>query len=740
MPRIFLFSHEDYQHTVWSIQTALNANAHTIHLYLYDEPSTNQVILPEVQLADYVLMILPPAAFQQAYQLHNPVRQVIETALAAKRPILPILFPGDSFSSPAYGNLPESIKAIRGIAPLNLNVDDWNATVSAMNARLTPVTDSPSGAFNATELPNIGQDTLDKGRKAEVIYERGARSYLEKNFEEAQNLFTQAIVLLPTLSSAYNNRALIRRRNKDLQGALDDMNTAIRLKPNGATKYANRALIYMNLKQYSESMADSTKAIELNPEMAGAYFNRAQARQEVGDLFGALQDYQVAIRHEPEVGVFHLSQGILLEKMNQALEAAEAYDRVLELDSTDANAIKRRQKLFVAAINEVENRVKAGGSDQALGQLYDRRGQLYYNSGIAEVALNDFNQAIRHDNTNAAYYLHRGNCYRRMGEKEQALENYDRAIALNPRDEEVYFSRADTLIAQHPDHAMTEINHAIELNSRNVKYYQLRAVLHAQKQDHTAAITDYSAVISMKPTAFAYLYRGIAHAELKDFEAAITDIKQSIALDPNNKNAQVALMNIERMAGENQSSPAVPAASSDEPPLKMPGVDDPPITDLGEVFTTARERTGDKRFVAIVTPGRLIAQISCPPPGSMPANVVNSIEQMAPSSGPLNVTVIANNDLEYVAKGAAAINKIIPFFGYILGLAYIGHNVLTFEGHPTALAIGCKNANLVILDDAMIPLLQPDWLQVVLGAMNTQRIMIFKRNGQLSVYRDGAFS
>jgi hypothetical protein len=42
-------------------------------------------------------------------------------------------------------------------------------------------------------------------------------------------------------------------------------------------------------------------------------------------------------------------------------------------------------------------------------------------------------------------------------------------------------------------------------------------------------------------------------------------------------------------------------------------------------------------------------------------------------------------------------------------MAYIGHSVWIFEGHPSALAAGCKGADLLIVDDAMVPHLAPDW-------------------------------
>lgn len=177
-------------------------------------------------------------------------------------------------------------------------------------------------------------------------------------------------------------------------------------------------------------------------------------------------------------------------------------------------------------------------------------------------------------------------------------------------------------------------------------------------------------------------------------------------------------------------------------PVRLPEVDVKPIEETLQFFIAARQMAVDpaKRRIIVVTPGRMFMQVPCPPPGSMPPEAIQGIQQLIPMKPPINVTVIANNDLSYLSQGAAGTARIIPFLGYVLGMGYIGHNVVVFEGHPSALAAGCANAHLLILDEAMIPFLQPDWLQVALEAMSTQLIMIFKRDGKLSFYREGKFT
>jgi hypothetical protein len=75
----------------------------------------------------------------------------------------------------------------------------------------------------------------------------------------------------------------------------------------------------------------------------------------------------------------------------------------------------------------------------------------------------------------------------------------------------------------------------------------------------------------------------------------------------------------------------------------------------------------------------------------------------------------------------ANISKAIPFVGMLLGFAYIGHAVWVFEGHASALADGCHNADVMLVDGGMVPHLPPDWQMVAGSAMRRPEIYIHDR-------------
>lgn len=165
--------------------------------------------------------------------------------------------------------------------------------------------------------------------------------------------------------------------------------------------------------------------------------------------------------------------------------------------------------------------------------------------------------------------------------------------------------------------------------------------------------------------------------------------------------------------------------------VRMPDVD--VLPDVDALFDTARQAArgeGEQppgargRHVIIVTPGRMLKFQPCPPPGSMADASVQTVERMMPSSVKRNVAAIAYTELEALQKDAA---RAIPFLGFLLGFAYVGHAVWVFEGHPSALAAGCRDADVLLVDGAMTPHLQEDWRTIAGRAMRHPEIYIHDR-------------
>lgn len=177
-----------------------------------------------------------------------------------------------------------------------------------------------------------------------------------------------------------------------------------------------------------------------------------------------------------------------------------------------------------------------------------------------------------------------------------------------------------------------------------------------------------------------------------------------------------------------------PAASRGRYVPYMPEVET--TIDVEFIFSEARKAAAGEgeslpgipgRSVVIVTPGRMIAFGPCSEPGSMSVEMMRVVSSLFPPPARRNIAVIAYNGADAIAAGAAALSQAIPFLGFLVGFADAGHTVWIFEGHDSALAAGCRDADALFVDSGMLPFLRTDWAEIVRGVMRTPDIFIHNR-------------
>jgi hypothetical protein len=148
-----------------------------------------------------------------------------------------------------------------------------------------------------------------------------------------------------------------------------------------------------------------------------------------------------------------------------------------------------------------------------------------------------------------------------------------------------------------------------------------------------------------------------------------------------------------------------------------------------------------ERCVALVTPGRLIIPIPCPPGGTYDPDLVATLRRMVSDQEAQTISVIAFNDLskpipadhlESQGITAQLIDTMIPSLGLLTCMSSFGHNVVVFEGHSSALALGCQDADLLLVDEIMMAHLPQDWVSVASRALRKPRILVWGREGTIT--------
>ncbi len=89
----------------------------------------------------------------------------------------------------------------------------------------------------------------------------------------------------------------------------------------------------------------------------------------------------------------------------------------------------------------IENFDEALRLDPRSAETLNNRGRAHLNLGQVQLALDDFDEAIRLDPQSADAYNNRGFAYLNAGQVEQAIEDYDEAVRIDPEVAGAYYNR-----------------------------------------------------------------------------------------------------------------------------------------------------------------------------------------------------------------------------------------------------------------------------------------------------------
>ncbi|HAF61884.1 MAG TPA: hypothetical protein DCK95_06115 [Anaerolineaceae bacterium] len=151
---------------------------------------------------------------------------------------------------------------------------------------------------------------------------------------------------------------------------------------------------------------------------------------------------------------------------------------------------------------------------------------------------------------------------------------------------------------------------------------------------------------------------------------------------------------------------------------------------LDKIFSQAKQLAEEEtiladgshlRHVVIISPGRLLLIKDSYPPDTLPSENRTVLEELIPSHRSLKIAVITYTFLDALRLD---VRKAIPFFDYLLGFTCIGHAVWIFEGHSSVLEMGCHGADFVLIDQRMLPFLEPDWEKRIKGIASVQQVRI----------------
>ncbi len=292
------------------------------------------------------------------------------------------------------------------------------------------------------------------------------------------------------------------------------------------------ALTFQRSKIWQNSMILWNDTIEKSPDAVVARNNRGSLKNEKAQLLSeknqidqaivlwkeAINDFDIAIKVKPDYTHAFYNRGATKFELGRQIkdtalfyEAMADFNKALEFDT-----------LFHAA--------------------YHYRANVFGELNQLEMALSDFEYALRLQPNNPDYLISRGVNFGKMGRLPDAVSDLTEAIRLNPDNFSAYgnLGRAYAGMGKY-EKAIELYNKALEINPDFIigKYNKAVALWKLQRNDE--AISEFSKLIEADPNfADAYFMRAQVYVQIKNSEAACADF--SVAAKMGNLNAKQFLV------------------------------------------------------------------------------------------------------------------------------------------------------------------------------------------------------
>ncbi len=350
--------------------------------------------------------------------------------------------------------------------------------------------------------------------------------------------------------------------------ALSMADSAERRAPDLADIHFLRGSVYTALNQYEMAEAAYEAALAADPEYPGAHMNLGINLVRNGALRAGLEEFEQEEAINPNSALY-LEVGRTYAKLGAADSAEMAYEKSIELDSTNTTAL-----MWVGQLYE-----ETGDFEKALE--YSRRGlalrpddmdyqyivgsQLFRTGQVEEAATYLRPVADERPWHHGAQY-NMGQALIHMGEEEaaqeylaqadsaqqlqQAINDAKDAINRNPDDIQNWIQLGEAHRNAHMyDRAIDAFKAAVSFDPKNLGLQMNLATVYLESGDAAEAVKRYRGIIEIDSTITdAWLNLGAAYGNAGEYDEARNAWDRVLEMDPGNRRARAYLAQLRQIA------------------------------------------------------------------------------------------------------------------------------------------------------------------------------------------------
>lgn len=293
-------------------------------------------------------------------------------------------------------------------------------------------------AANIPEFVNIKPEQLTAlvdnfSNQSYYFLTIGRNKIGEKKFNEALQLFEQALQINPNYGEVYKYKGLTEYLSGQYPKAIESYDRAIELKITEPEIFINKATTHYKLNQFKEALETSSRAIQLAPENSKAYFIHGACQAKLEHYKDALKDFNQSIKLTPPSNEVYYERGVVKALLKDYSSAVSDFQQVVKDDPGEhtawlklANCFHKLKKYPKA----IETYTQALQVNTQSKDAYFFRGGCLAAMGNYEDALNDYSETIRLAPNFGVAFCQRGLVKMKLGQKASGCEDLQQALHL----------------------------------------------------------------------------------------------------------------------------------------------------------------------------------------------------------------------------------------------------------------------------------------------------------------------
>ena len=252
---------------------------------------------------------------------------------------------------------------------------------------------------------------------------------------------------MPVFSQTYQelcDRAITYTEQDSLPQAEEYIRQALKLEPanpHNALLFSNLGTIQRRQRQYEQALESYNFALNIAPRAVPILLNRAAVYMELGRNNLAQADYSLVLDLEKNNEEALLMRAYIYMQQREYKMAKADYERLLKVNPASYNGrlglatLEQKEGKYEEALSVLNNMIATTGETSQLSSsqyamLYVARAGVEKDLNHMDMALVDFEEAIRLDSSQPEIYLMRGEIYLAQKKKDLAKRDFEKAVSL----------------------------------------------------------------------------------------------------------------------------------------------------------------------------------------------------------------------------------------------------------------------------------------------------------------------